>query len=705
MAPPNVYASFRSQQTQLVEILKKSQPPLEALGLFSTLETVRKLTDRLSSDHFRVMVLGEFKRGKSTFINALLGEEVLPAFVTPCTAVINELKWGQDKKAWLHFRDPLPEKLPDTIPATARAHIDEKAGTGPVPPLPIAVEELEHYVVIPDPARDQTESVAETPYSRVELFWPLELCRNGVEIIDSPGLNEHAVRNAITTDYLSVVDAIIFVMSCQALASQSEMAFIERNIRGNGHEEIFIICNRFDEIREGDRERVVNFAHQKLSPMTSFGKEGIYMLSALYALDGRLNSDRVLVERSGILPLESNLAAFLVHDRGRIKLLQPSRELIANLRRALQEIPRQRQMLDEDLASLEECYEEKKPLLDDAERRRGQILSRMELHQLRLRDDVRRAALAHVRNLVQGLPQWAEQYQPSVAVDFTKAFSGKGALAKQTESLAKEVIKYLSGRIEDVQAQWKKAELEPLIRNSFSQMSEDIKAPIDDFLGLIDRIKADLSGIEPQRVAGEEITPLERVLSAAGGFLIGGVGSAMVGGTLGSKEMLKSLVPNVALGLGMILLGITSPFILIPVLLGAGFLQGLYRADQLAKSTKRAVAEEMAAKLSGEADTVSEEMAAEAYSRTETIKQAVAEGLEKEIVAIREEVEAVLAEKRKGEASVQQRKVALTQVEQEIGRLESSLTDIVFALAEDAGRLRPSRLSAQEKARNGTRPI
>ncbi len=66
------------------------------------------------------MVLGEFKRGKSTFINALLGEEVLPSSAIPCTAVINEVKWGEQQRAILHFRYPLPKPLAVTVPPESR---------------------------------------------------------------------------------------------------------------------------------------------------------------------------------------------------------------------------------------------------------------------------------------------------------------------------------------------------------------------------------------------------------------------------------------------------------------------------------------------------------------------------------------------------------------------------------------------------------
>jgi hypothetical protein len=65
-----------------------------------------------------------------------------------------------------------------------------------------------------------------------------------------PGLNEHGTRTRVTMDYLLTVDAVLFVVSCQALGSKSEMDAIDQNVRGAGHEDVFFICNRFDEIRE-----------------------------------------------------------------------------------------------------------------------------------------------------------------------------------------------------------------------------------------------------------------------------------------------------------------------------------------------------------------------------------------------------------------------------------------------------------------------
>ena len=101
-----------------------------------------------------------------------------------------------------------------------------KYGSGVVPPLEISYNEIEDYVVIPM-GEDPKEMLLESPYEKVELFWPLELLKEGVEIIDSPGLNEATTRTRVTMDYLSKADAILFVLSADRLCSQDEMEFIE----------------------------------------------------------------------------------------------------------------------------------------------------------------------------------------------------------------------------------------------------------------------------------------------------------------------------------------------------------------------------------------------------------------------------------------------------------------------------------------------
>jgi Dynamin family len=57
---------------------------------------------------FRLLVLGDMKRGKSTFLNALLGENLLPSDVSPCTALLTILKYGNTQKVTIHYHNSKP---------------------------------------------------------------------------------------------------------------------------------------------------------------------------------------------------------------------------------------------------------------------------------------------------------------------------------------------------------------------------------------------------------------------------------------------------------------------------------------------------------------------------------------------------------------------------------------------------------------------
>ncbi len=329
MTDTSVLEKFSHSQHLLMEKATSIESLFDRMK-YSGITRVRGLRNKMVDDHLRVVVLGSFKRGKSTFINSLLGDEILPNFATPCTAVINEIKWGEEKKAVVHFQQPgpkislkktayanLPPRVKDYLCRNSHSHIE---------PLEIGINELEDYVVIRDPGNCGASSINDLPYDHVEIYWPLQLLKNGVVIIDSPGLDECESRTEITRRYLENADAILFVMSCSALAGKSEMDFIDNVLLANGYEDMLFICNRFDEVREKERDRIKAYARQKLGSKTGFGSEnGICFLSAAKALEGRIHNDSKMVEESGVPELERRLYSILVDTRGRTKLLQPAR--------------------------------------------------------------------------------------------------------------------------------------------------------------------------------------------------------------------------------------------------------------------------------------------------------------------------------------------------------------------------------------------
>ncbi len=679
-----IYQQFQARTQELLATVNQGKQVFEALDMKGWLDTAQKLSNRVSSDRFRVLVIGEFKRGKSTFINAMLGQEVLPAFSVPCTAVINEIKWADEPRAELFFRDPLPDRIPDEIPDAVKRHLRSASGEPPEP-IQIDVEDLEDYVVIPDPAKEQEESVAESPYDRVELFWNLDLCRNGVEIIDSPGLNEHQTRTKVTTDYLNSVDAVVFVMSCQALASMSELKVVDGQIRGGGHEDIFFVCNRFDQIRPRERDRLVKYAHKKLGERTSRGTNGVYFTSALDALEGREEGDAEMVDKSGILPFERDLASFLANDRGRIKLLQPARELLSGIQKARNKvIPGQRSMHETNRQALQERYDKVKPRLVDAERRRDQIIQRLRTDLARVRDDVERVTEARITDLARQVPAWAEEYEAETGIGMTDMFRMKSKI----KELSEEVTKAVTARIEDEQQKWRTEELSPFISRRMESVTNDAEAQLQEIVARLDSISAELSGVSGSAVAnadmGRDISTTERVLSAAGGFVVGGAGSALVGGAMGYKEMLKSLGPQIAIVVvGIGLLGL-NPLLIIPVLLGGGMLQGYLKKSKTMKEARKKIGEALAEEMLKNRSKMARS-AGEAFSKqTADYVGGIDAGLTKEIQACRDQVEAVLRDMDRAQPEIEAKLARLTEAEKQAASLEGKIMNLVIGLAQEA---------------------
>ena len=76
----NKLEQFKSKKAELVELLDETTGIFKELKDESEVQSLEEIRSKLKDNNFKVLVIGEFKRGKSTFINALLQEEILPAY-------------------------------------------------------------------------------------------------------------------------------------------------------------------------------------------------------------------------------------------------------------------------------------------------------------------------------------------------------------------------------------------------------------------------------------------------------------------------------------------------------------------------------------------------------------------------------------------------------------------------------------------------
>jgi GTPase SAR1 family protein len=651
------YQEFQQKINTLVSLIEKQINLARLLNRLDQVANLKNLQTIVQSTTFKVMVLGEFKRGKSTFINSLLGKEILPAYSTPCTAIINEVKWGEIKRAVLHFNQ-----------------VDGKAKKEPIE---IPVDEIEEYVVIKDDV-DQSQAINETPYKKLELFWPLKLCENAVEIIDSPGLNEHKTRQQVTEDYLVTVDVIILLLGCDQPLSKSEQEVIDNKLKPNGHEDIFFVCNKINLIRRNEVDRVKDSAIRKLSPRTRLGAERIFFINALGALDGKVENDNEALQKSGVPEFEVALQKFLTNERGRVKILRPAQELKNAINEVRKTIPEQKSMLQTSVAELEKRFASAQEPLKILDEKRRSIVRKLELSIEDTKEQVSYKTKDFCRELVPKIKTIAQEYQ--LQTEIKLLFQDP---RPSIEAAVKEITSYLESQLEKEFLNWQRSELEPLLAKRMEHIKSSLDSEATEFINKVDNLRLELAGVAISKVevskgdvGVRDVSAVERIFSAAGGFLIGGFGAAAIGATFGYQEMLKSLIPQLLIGFaGYFLLGL-NPITLVPMLVAA-LIQGKMMESGLGNRIKEEVAKKFSEQLSTTTVDIVENVGNSVSAELSKVKNLVDKGLEAEIQNINNQVKNVLAEKQKGQAKVDEKLKQLDTLAQEVNTIDQKLYDLI----------------------------
>lgn len=659
---------YREHQKELAGILKGSSEVTGSLNMSKDKE-LAELSNKVQNDTFKIMVTGTFKNGKSTFINALLGEEILPAYALPCTAVINEVKYGTEKRAILHFRDKLPSPLPDRLAEKAVRHMDKHKGKK-IPPLEIPYDEIEDYVVIPM-GTDEKQMKLQSPYEKVELFYPLDILKNGVEIIDSPGLNEDETRTKVTMDYLQKVDAILYVLNANAICAGDEMKFVEKDLRGNSIDSVFFVINRFDQIRQKEQPQIRQYAELKLREI--YPQPEIFCLSALNALDGRLDKDDSLIEKSGIIPLEKRLMEFLTKEKGKAKLASPAKQVRQILSREALEavIPRERKLLDSSLDDIKQRYEKIKPRLALAEKEKEQKEAELSTKIERCSRKFERLAKKNIKELADSIPVWIDEFTPATSLGLLPSKS-------KTEQVVTEVSDYLTEKISDAQRDWQEAVLIPEIEEEAGAIFSAAEKDISHIFSEIDDINVELAGKE---YTANDVPFWQRVAGVAGGLALGDVGLAFSGGVNGiGKEFAKTAAFEIGAGFVLGLLGLLNPFTLVAVIVSV-FLFNIGKGSSRALETlKTHISEEAVRGITANADKQAAELADGIKVKMESVAVQIIDSVSKELDDIDKQVKAIIEEKQKGEKEVEARRKELTQCEARIYDLNGRLDTLIFTL-------------------------
>lgn len=232
-----------------------------------------RLAERVEARRFHIGVLGEFKRGKSTLVNALVGRPVLPTGVVPVTAVATEVHLGATEEgdgdaALVELADGRSQR--------------------------VALAALADYV---SEARNPRNARA---VARVRVQVAETLGAAGVVLVDTPGLGSvHEHQTEAARDAFGDVDAAIVVLSADSPLSEAERGLVA-DVAARGVP-LFVAVNRCDHLDDAEVEAVASYVRDALDPVVGAGVD-VFTVSARRALEAR---DR------GFERFRGSLAAFV----------------------------------------------------------------------------------------------------------------------------------------------------------------------------------------------------------------------------------------------------------------------------------------------------------------------------------------------------------------------------------------------------------
>ena len=549
------------------------------LELSRDIEDIAKASVALRNGVFRLLVLGDMKRGKSTFLNALIGENLLPSDVNPCTAILTILRYGVEKKVTVHFNNgSSPENL-DFKTFKQRYTIDASEA-----------KELE-----------QQKKLAFPEVSHAVVEYPLPLLEKGVEIIDSPGLNDTEARNELSLGYVNNCHAILFVMRASQPCTLGERRYLENYIKSRGLT-VFFLINAWDQVKESlidpDDEGELTESEEKLRRVFKANlaeycqidgydvyDERVFEVSSIQALRRRLKNPDASLEGTGFTEFMSAISTFLTKERAVSELRQARTLARLAYQHVNEAIERRVPLLEQDIEELKRRIDSVEPEFDKLTDISNQFQTEIRTVKQQKAREVADSFRTYVLKLGDTFESDFLRYQPELKF---MDFLDKGKREAFETALKQAFEKYLHDKLAAFSVIG-----EQQMNAAFAQLSQSAAHYGASYSKVTDKITEKLTGQKVQigSAATEDNSPswakwAMGLISLASGNV---AGVALAGVGMDWKNIMLNLVAVIGIGGAIATFSgiILGPISLALLALGIGAMQADSARQQLVKATKK----------------------------------------------------------------------------------------------------------------------
>lgn len=262
---------------------------------------VGKLTSSLSDVYMNlskpliVTLVGPFSSGKTTFINAIIQERVLPERILPCTGMVCKIGYCDSHLKIQYLENGVKIKKE------------------------IRVDELRSFVDISDPAY-RSRGIGDV----LEIFHKNDFCAKDIVLVDTPGFNDPNFQDDMTNRALEKADAVIYCMSAIHAYSNTDVEKI-KNLHQRKIDSIFYVVGFMDILHSNDSDtgsdEIVSFKKMitnKLASHTSLGEDGVFFVSAIDEFN-KISKKTCILDDNGIEKVRIKLWKYLQDNRIQIK--------------------------------------------------------------------------------------------------------------------------------------------------------------------------------------------------------------------------------------------------------------------------------------------------------------------------------------------------------------------------------------------------
>ncbi|MEH1891949.1 MAG: dynamin family protein [Nostoc sp.] len=253
------------------------------------------ICNHLVNPSFRIAVFGPFNHGKSTLLNAMLGNRTLPIDLIPTTGAAITIKYGSELQTRIMLVDGTEIY---------------RSGT----------EVLQEFAIL-DGNRQMRKDVAS-----VEIFCPHPFLETGVEFLDLPGTNDREEQDNLVREQLLSADLVIQLLDARKLMTLGERENLRDWLLDRGIKTVIFVANFINLLEPDEQKQVQNrlvFVAESFRAELPPGFSNLYRVDALPALRARLKGDVAAANSSGLAAFETalqNIVEILQPNRGSVRL-------------------------------------------------------------------------------------------------------------------------------------------------------------------------------------------------------------------------------------------------------------------------------------------------------------------------------------------------------------------------------------------------